>query len=361
MSSTMGKRVKISIFGESHGGGIGVLIDGFPAGEHFDMDELQRFLDRRAPGRTNYQTSRHEGDVPEFLSGLLDCVTTGAPICAVIRNENTRSRDYDSLRDLPRPSHADYTAHLRYNGFHDIRGGGHFSGRLTAPLCIAGGLALQVLAKKGITIGAHISQIGSEKDCFFDLAGISADELERISQKPLPVIDDGAGTRMLETIAEAKVEHDSVGGVIECAAIGFPAGIGTPMFDGIENRLASAIFGIPAVRGVEFGAGFAAAAMRGSEHNDAFAIDGGEIVTKTNNHAGAIGGISTGMPIVLRAAFKPTPSIGKEQTTVSLSKMEEAPLTVDGRHDPCIVPRAVPCVEAAVAITLLDMLLCERE
>ena len=356
-----GTKVKLSIFGESHGLAIGAVIDGFPVGEAIDMEALRLFMERRAPGRANYQTTRRESDAPEFLSGIMDGKTTGAPVCVIIRNENTRSKDYDALRDIPRPSHADYTAHLRYNGFHDIRGGGHFSGRLTAPLCAAGGIALQILARRGITVGAHISQIADVADTAFNPATVSSDDLKKLCAKSFPVSDDSAGTKMMEAIASAKAENDSVGGTIECAAVGFPGGIGTPMFDGVENRLASAIFGIPAVRGIEFGAGFSAAEMHGSRHNDAYAINNGQITTKTNNHGGVIGGISTGMPIIFRAAFKPTPSIGIEQESVSLSRSEAAAMTVDGRHDPCIVPRAVPCVEAVTAIVLLDMLLNEHE
>ena len=361
MSSTMGEKIKISIFGESHGRAIGVTIDGIPAGEKIDAGELQKFLNRRAPGRMDYQTQRRESDIPEFVSGIFDGVATGAPICAIIRNENTRSKDYSAFRDLPRPSHADYPAQLRYHGFNDIRGGGHFSGRLTAPLCVAGGLALQILARKGIAVGAHIASIGSVRDVPFDPVGVNAEELRSLTGKPVSVLNDEAGTAMVDTIEAARNSQDSVGGIIECAAVGYPGGIGTPMFDGLENRLASAIFGIPAVRGIEFGAGFASADMRGSVHNDAYTMADGGIRTKTNHHGGIIGGISTGMPIVLRVAIKPTPSIGLEQASVDISRMEETPLKIEGRHDPCIVPRAVPCVEAVVGIILLDMLLCEQE
>ena len=361
MSSTQGKKIKLSVFGESHGPVIGIVIDGMPAGEPIDMEALQLFTDRRAPGLADYQTARRESDTSEFLSGIHGGKTTGAPICVIIRNENTRSKDYDSLRDIPRPSHADYTAHLRYNGFHDIRGGGHFSGRLTAPLCAAGGLALQILARRGVTVGAHINQIASVTDASFDPITVSDDDLIRLGAKAFPVLDAGAGAEMQAAIAAAKAENDSIGGIVECAAVGFPCGIGTPMFDGIENRLASAIFGIPAVRGIEFGAGFSSTLMRGSLHNDAYTVEQGQVKTTTNNHGGVIGGISTGMPIIMRVAFKPTPSIGIEQVSVSLSRLENTPVTVNGRHDPCIVPRAVPCVEAVTGLVLLDMLLSEHE
>ena len=360
MSSTMGERLKISIFGESHGEAIGVVIDGVPAGEKLDLQALQVFLNRRAPGRASYHTPRRESDTPEFVSGVLNGTATGAPICAIIRNESTRSQDYDKQRCVPRPSHADYPAQLRYGGFNDVRGGGHFSGRLTAPLCVAGGLALQILARRGIIVGAHIASIGKTQDARFDAVGVSAEELCNLAEKPFPVIDDSAGKTMVELIETVRAAQDSVGGIIECAAVGFPGGIGTPMFDGLENRLAAAMFGIPAVRGVEFGAGFAAAEKSGSEHNDAYIILDGKIRTETNNHGGIIGGISTGMPIILRTAIKPTPSIGRRQRSVDMSRLESVTLEIEGRHDPCIVPRAVPCVESAVGIVLLDMLLCEQ-
>ena len=361
MSSMLGKRIKVSIFGESHGQGIGVVIDGIPAGERIDKKVLQKFLDKRAPGHMAHQTSRYESDTPEFLSGILGGVTTGAPICAFIRNENTLSSDYEKFCDIPRPSQADYSAHLRYNGFNDIRGGGHFSGRLTAPLCIAGGLALQILARRGVFIGAHIASIETVEDVKFDPVSVCAAELKSIAAKTFSVIDDHVGVAMINIIENAYMQQDSVGGIIECAVVGYQGGVGTPIFDGMENRLASAIFGIPAVRGIEFGAGFASAYMRGSVHNDAYTINNGNVRTKTNHHGGIIGGISTGMPILLRVAVKPTPSIRQKQNSVSLSHMKEVTLEITGRHDPCIVPRAVPCVEAVVGIVLLDMLLCEQE
>ena len=360
MSSTIGEKIKVSIFGESHGSAIGVVMDGIPAGEKIDREALQRFLDRRAPGRRDYQTPRSESDIPHFISGVLNGRATGAPLCALIYNEDTQSKDYDAFSKVPRPSHADYTAELRYGGFNDIRGGGHFSGRLTAPLCIAGGLALQILAQRGIVIGAHIASIGSAQDTPLDPVAISAEELQALAQKPFPVLDSNAEDAMIKTIEAVQDEQDSVGGIIECAAVGYPGGIGTPLFDGLENRLAAAIFGIPAVRGIEFGAGFAAAGMRGSTHNDAYSIIDGVIKTKTNHHGGIIGGISSGMPIILRVSIKPTASIGLEQCSVDTVRMVETPLKIEGRHDPCIVPRAVPCVEAAVGMVLLDRLLSEQ-
>ena len=326
MASIYGNNIKISIFGQSHSAAIGVTVDGLPAGFAVDMEKLQDFLDRRAPGNSEFSTPRKEADRPEFLSGLVGNVTCGAPLTAVIRNTNTRSGDYDNIRDIPRPGHADYTAHMKYKGFEDVSGGGHFSGRLTAPLCIAGGIIMQILESKGISVQAEILEIGGNRENPFD------------------------------TISEAKAEGDSVGGIISCTVTGLPAGIGEPMFDGIENRIAQAVFAVPAVKGIEFGAGFESARMRGSENNDEFCYEDGAVKTKTNNHGGVLGGISSGMPVVFRVCIKPTPSIVKEQRSISYSKEKDAVLSVRGRHDPCIVPRAVPCIEAAAAIAVYDLM-----
>lgn len=327
MASIFGKNVKISIFGQSHSAAIGVVIDGLPAGIELDQEKLQSFLDRRAPGQSRYTTARKEGDRPEFLSGLVDGTTCGAPLAAVIRNTNTRSSDYDNIRDVPRPGHADYTAHIKYGGFEDVSGGGHFSGRLTAPLCVAGGIALQILEQKGVSVSASILEIGGSREDPFG------------------------------KIEEARREGDSVGGVIQCTAEGLPPGIGEPMFDGLENRIAQAVFAIPAVKGIEFGRGFEAARLRGSENNDQFCYDGERVRTRTNNHGGILGGISSGMPVVFRVAIKPTPSISIEQDSISYSREENVRIAVRGRHDPCIVPRAVPCVEAACALAIYDLML----
>ena len=357
MSSEFGTRLKVAVFGQSHGKAIGVNIDGLPAGEQIDFDEMNRFLARRRPGESPLSTPRSEKDVPVFLSGLVDDRTSGSPLCAIIENQDVKSADYRDLADKPRPSHADYTAYVKWGGAADMRGGGHFSGRLTAPLCIAGGIAKQILARRKIFVGAHLFAIAGEEDSPFPL--LPAPELFiEIAEKAFPVIDDGKGARMQKAILAAAGEADSVGGVIECAAVGLPAGLGSPMFDGMENRLAAALFGIPAVKGVEFGAGFASARMRGSEHNDPFFIGAGETVATRSNHSGGVqGGISNGMPLVLRTAVKPTPSIGITQQTVSLSRREPVELTIEGRHDPCIAHRAVPVVEAVTAIVLLDMIL----
>ncbi len=326
MSSVYGNHIKISIFGQSHSEAIGVVMDGIPAGHAIDMEKLQGFMNRRAPGQGNHTTSRKEADKPEFLSGLVGNMTCGAPICAIIRNTNTKSSDYDNIRDIPRPGHADYTAHVKYGGHEDVSGGGHFSGRLTAPLCIAGGIIMQILEKEGVEIHADIKEIGGSKDDFFDV------------------------------IADAKSEGDSVGGIIGCTIKGLPAGIGSPMFDGVENRISQAVFGIPAVKGIEFGRGFDAARIRGSENNDEFYFDGDTVRTRTNNHGGILGGITSGMPVTFNVAIKPTPSIALEQNSISYSKGEDAKLAVKGRHDPCIVTRAVPCVEAAAAIAIYDLI-----
>ncbi|MBP3410946.1 MAG: chorismate synthase [Clostridia bacterium] len=357
MSSTFDGNIRISIFGQSHSGGIGCVIDGLPSGEKIDMEKLQAFLSRRAPGKNAWSTPRKEADAPEILSGLVDGMTCGAPLCAVIRNTNTRSQDYSELRDIPRPGHADYTAHIRYGGYQDVAGGGHFSGRLTAPLCIAGGICKQILERRGITIGAHILRIQNETDLPFDPVNLIQDELLAPGGKEFPVIDDGAGMRMQAAVQAAREACDSVGGVIECAAAGMPAGVGDPMFDGMENRIARIVFAIPAVKGIEFGAGFEVARMTGSQNNDPFRMDGGWVCTSTNNAGGILGGITNGMPVIFRAAIKPTPSIAQEQDSISLSRKENTILAVRGRHDPCIVPRAVPVMEAAMAIALTDAIL----
>jgi len=355
MSSTYGEHLKLSIFGQSHGPAIGMTLDGIPAGLPVDESELQAFLNRRAPGQHDYATPRKEEDKPTFLSGVVDGYTCGAPIAAVIQNQNTRSKDYSDLKDHPRPGHADYTAQIKYEGFQDVAGGGHFSGRLTAPLCIAGGLCKQWLAQKGIRIAAHISTIAGIADdpVFLDWCEPNLDEI----RQDFPVLNQKAGENMRESIAQARKDGDSVGGTIECIVTGLPAGLGDPMFGGMESRIAQIIYGIPAVKGLDFGSGFTGSYLKGSQNNDTYAIKNGKIITLTNNAGGILGGITTGMPLVFQAAIKPTPSIAKEQKTVSISKMTEEPLSIVGRHDPCIVPRAVPVIEAAAAIAIFDAIL----
>ena len=355
MSSTYGENLKLTIFGQSHGPAIGMTLDGIPAGLPVDFEELQTFLNRRAPGQNNWSTPRKEADRPEFLAGILDGYTCGAPIAAVIHNTNTRSGDYANLKDCPRPGHADYTAQIKYGGFQDAAGGGHFSGRLTAPLCIAGGLCKQWLERKGIVISAHIAMIADIWDTPYDPVSPATNRI----LPPFPTLDAGKGEQMQARIAQAKENLDSVGGIVECAVTGLPAGLGAPMFGGMEGRLAQMLYGIPAVKGVEFGAGFGVASLRGSQSNDPFRVEDGKIVTQTNNCGGILGGITDGMPLIFRAAFKPTPSIAQAQKSVRLSTLEECTLEVRGRHDPCIVPRAVPVVESAAAIVLMDMLLAD--
>lgn len=356
MSSEFGNRLRVSIFGQSHGKAIGVVADGLPAGERVDIEELARFLARRRPGRDALSTPRQETDIPEFLSGLRDGVTCGSPLCAVIQNQDQHSSDYAALTDTPRPGHADYTAWVKWGGQADMRGGGHFSGRLTAPLCVVGGIAKQILARRGVYVGAHLLSVEGESDVPFPLLPAPA-LFEQVASKPFPTLDDGCGQRMRGAIMSAAQEGDSVGGVVECAAAGLSAGLGEPMFGGMESRLAAVLFGIPAVKGVEFGAGFEAASLRGSVNNDPFCIRNGRVETARNRSGGVLGGITDGMPLTLRAAFKPTPSISKPQQTVRLSRLEETELVVAGRHDPCVAHRAVPVVEAAVAAVLLDILL----
>lgn len=358
MSSTYGENLKLSIFGQSHGTAIGMTLDGIPAGLPVDEAKLQAFLSRRSPGGKAYATTRKEADCPEFLAGIVNGYTCGAPIAAIIKNTNTKSADYASLIDCPRPGHADYTAQVKYKGFQDVSGGGHFSGRLTAPLCIAGGMCKQWLEDMGVQIRAHISV----------LAGIADDPVspDYTSQTPIsieddfPVINKEAGIAMQQAIAEAKADCDSVGGIIECIVTGLPAGWGDPMFGGMESRIASIVYGIPAVKGVDFGLGFTSSYLRGSQNNDAFDIVDGNVVTKTNHAGGILGGITNGMPLVFTAAIKPTASIYKTQQSISLSKMEVCELNIHGRHDPCIVPRAVPVIEAAAAIALYDAYLASK-
>jgi chorismate synthase len=354
MSSSFGQNINLTIFGESHGPAIGVVVDGLPAGFHPDWQQVQAFLDRRAPGRSELSTPRREEDSFELLSGVKDGVLTGTPLTAIIRNTNAHRDDYAELSDVPRPGHSDYTAWAKYGEAADRSGGGHLSGRLTAPLCLAGALCLQLLAEQGIAIGSHIERVGEVQDERFSPLQVSPDDFAALTDRPLPVLDPAAGAEMARRIAVAAAAGDSLGGVVECAVTGLPAGLGDPLFHGMENRISQLIFAIPAVKGLEFGNGFAAAELTGSENNDDFIVAAGVIRTAGNNHGGILGGITSGMPLIFRAAFKPTPSIAKEQASVSLSRHEDVKLAIHGRHDPCIVPRAVPCVEAAAAIAVYD-------
>lgn len=353
MSESYGENIHITIFGQSHAPAIGVTIDGLPAGEEIDLDELRAFLSRRAPGNNAWSTPRKEADEPEIQCGMANGKTCGAPLTAIIRNQNTRPGDYANLRTVPRPGHADYTAYVKYDGSADMSGGGHFSGRLTAPLCIAGGICKQILKREGIEIKARIQAIGGIED--------PGDILTEEIGTDFPVIHVEVGAKMQECIAKALSEGDSVGGIIECVVTGLPVGLGGPLFDGMEGKISQAVFGIPAVKGIEFGVGFASAKLRGSENNDAFCIKDGKVQTETNRCGGILGGITNGMPVLFRAAFKPTPSISRPQKSVNLTTGEETTLEIKGRHDPCIVPRAVPVVEAAAAIAVYDALLGRRK
>lgn len=375
MISTIGKNVRISVWGGSHEPAIGVDITGIPVGTEIDMDKLTAFLRRRAPGNSIFATRRKEPDIPLPLSGLEPCsihrsdtVSNGDPsgkrmivtdntISLEIRNTDTRSADYRALRTVPRPGHADYTARLRYGDSLNMAGGGPFSARMTAPLCIAGGIAMQILERQGITIGGHIYSIADARDEPFDPTAVNAGLLNDLKTKDMAVISRSAKLEMQKRIWLAMEDRDSVGGVVEVCGLNIPAGIGGAMYDGLESTLAPLFFGIPAVKGVEFGAGFAATLLRGSQNNDAFYYEGDTVKTRTNNHGGILGGITTGMPLIARLAFKPTPSIAKEQTSVDLYRKENTTLRVKGRHDPCVVTRAVPIAEAAMALGLLDCIM----
>ncbi len=355
MANVFGNNIKLSLFGESHSEAIGIVIDGLPAGLPLDMDEIQKEMARRAPGQNSFSTPRKEADVPKILSGLFEGKTTGTPLCAIIENTNTRSKDYHP--ELLRPGHADFTALLRYGGFSDYRGGGHFSGRLTAPLVFAGALLKPYLAAQGIEIFAHIRSLAENEDKAFDPLSPDLDAYRKLKEETLPVLDKKMAEVFADTINTAKENQDSVGGTIETLVTGLPAGLGSPFFDSVESRLASLLFSVPAVKGVEFGTGFAITQMPGSLANDPFCLKEGEIVTKTNHNGGINGGITNGMPLSFRVAIKPTPSIAKEQQTVNTETMTEESISIHGRHDPCILPRAVCVMEACAAICLTDLLL----
>lgn len=355
--NTIGDRIKLTIYGESHGASIGAVLDGLPAGISIDWDEVRREMERRAPGRNKLSTDRKEKDAFEVQSGYFNDATTGTPLCMMIQNGDQHSKDYDQLRHLMRPGHADYAGHVRYGGYNDYRGGGHFSGRLTAPLVFAGAIAKQILKSHGITVGAHIGEIAGIEDEKFSPLGESPERLEALTHELLPLLDPSKADAMMLAVQQAKSAMDSVGGTIEIMAVGLPVGLGDPMFDSVESALSHMLFSVPAVKGVEFGDGFAIARMRGSEANDAMHYDGKEIKTLSNHNGGITGGITNGAPLLCRLAIKPTASIARAQQTVDLDTGKDATLAITGRHDPCIVQRAVPVVEAAVAWVLLDILL----
>lgn len=357
MSGVWGNNLKVSIFGESHGGAIGINIDGLPAGIQLNLEEIDKEMKRRAPGRNNLSTARKESDVPEIVSGFFEGKTTGTPLCAIIRNSDTRSKDYGKLKDLMRPGHADYTGKVRYGGFNDYRGGGHFSGRITAPLVFAGAVCKQILALKGIEIGAHIKSIKDIEDKDFNYTNISKEDLKNLRNMEFPLLDVHKEDTMRNIILNARKDGNSVGGIIECAVVGMEPGIGNPFFDSVESILSHLLFSVPAVKGVEFGMGFSLTQMYGSESNDSYYYDeNNEVRTKTNNNGGILGGITNGMPIVFKTAIKPTPSISQKQDTINVSAKKNEELVIEGRHDPCIVQRAVPVIEAVAAIGILDLL-----
>lgn len=356
MKSSYGENLKLTIYGASHASEIGMKLEGIPAGLPVDLEKLQAFLNRRAPGQNDWSTPRKETDLPHFISGLTDGITNGHTIEAVIYNENVKKSDYNDLTYIPRPGHADFTAWMKYGLDFDMSGGGPFSGRMTAPMCIAGGLCKQWLEARGIRIGAHIASIGDMDDHRFDPVNPDIKSI----QADFPVLSPICSKQMQKKIADAKETGDSVGGIIECGIVGVPVGLGNHLFGGIESKIAQIVFGIPGVKGVDFGLGFANAHHSGSYTNDAFISSDGCIRTKTNFSGGIQGGISNGMPILFRAAIKPTPSIAKPQKSVNMKTMEEVTIQIKGRHDPCIVPRAVPVVEAAAAIAIYDFLLDEN-
>lgn len=345
------KNLSLTIFGESHSPMIGGVITGFPSGFPLPMEAILKDMNRRKPGQNRLSTQRREEDIPRVVSGILDGVTTGAPLCVLIENTNQHSKDYSKLKELPRPSHSDYTAFVKYSGFNDIRGGGHFSGRLTAPIVFLGSLCKQLLKEKGVAVSAHILELDSIRDRPL------LEYLPSLAEKSFPAIDDKTGKEMIQRIEAARDNLDSVGGVIECAAFHMPAGLGGPLFEGMEGRLSSLLYGIPAVKGVEFGTGFGFSRQKGSEANDEFYMDNGQIKTYTNHNGGILGGITSGMPVNFKVCIKPTASIYKEQRTVNLKTGKNDKLSIEGRHDPCILVRAVPVIECITAIGMLDYLL----
>lgn len=356
--NTFGTTAALTIFGESHGLSIGAVLDGLPSGEAIDWEAVKREMARRAPGKNKMSTQRQEKDAFEVQSGFFNGYTTGTPLCAIIRNSDQHSKDYDQLRHVMRPGHADYSGKIRYGGFNDYRGGGHFSGRLTAPLVFAGAVASQILARRGIAVGSHILRLAGIADRPFQSTGEEAAMLQSLKEETLPVLDKEKAPLMEARIMAARDDFDSVGGVIECMVTGLPAGLGDPFFDSVESQVSHMMFSVPAVKGIEFGDGFALADLRGSQANDDFyyAADG-TVKTKTNHTGGINGGITNGMPVVFRLVVKPTASISQKQRTIDTDTKEDCDLVIKGRHDPCIVQRAVPVVEAAAAWAVLDVLL----
>ena len=360
MSSRTGRALSMQIFGESHGAAVGVTLDGLPAGLHINEEALNAFVQRRAARGSAIATGRRESDIPRIISGVRNAATTGQPLTALFENADTHSADYSFLPDRPRPGHADYPATVKSGGFDDLRGSGHHSGRLTLPYVFAGGVAIQLLQTIGVEIAAHVLEIGGLSDLPIDSLNPDIAALRRCHSLPVPTLDAAAGERMYAAILAAKQAGDSLGGVVEAVAVGTPAGLGSPYFEGVEAVTAGHLFSIPAVKGVEFGAGFAAARMRGSAYNDPYAMEGGAVKTTRNSAGGLVGGLANGMPVVVRAAFRPTASISSGQQTVSLSGRCNSTLAVHGRHDPCVAVRAVPVVESALALSLCELWLQRR-
>ena len=357
MSSITGNNLKLSVFGESHGEAIGCVIDGLPAGVELDIEQINREMARRAPGKDKTSTPRKEADAPKILSGVLNGRTTGAPLAIIIENNNTKSTDYENIKKIPRPSHSDYPAFVKFGGNNDVRGGGHFSARLTAPIVFAGAVAKQILAEKGVFVGAHIKRIGEICDEGFDFNCITKEQLLSLSSKSFSVINENAEEKMRAEIEKYRLEGNSVGGEIECAAIGLPVGVGGNIFDTAEGRISSFIFGVPAVKGIQFGLGFDFAKQNGKAVNDGYEIKDGKVALVSNNNGGILGGMTSGAPIVFSVAMKPTPSISLPQKSVNLETMENEELVIKGRHDPCVAVRAVPVIEAAAALAILDIMM----
>ena len=356
MAATYKNHIELTIFGESHGKAIGIVIGNLPSGIHIDEQEIAQDMKRRAPGQNLMSTARKEADHVEIISGLQDGITTGAPLTGLIYNSDQHSKDYSLLKTHMRPGHSDYPAYVKYQGFNDVRGGGHFSGRITAPIVFAGNIAKQILKQKGIRVGAHILSIGSIQDQKFDMQ-VNDDLLDELLEKSYPTIDSAVFSQMEETILNARKDLNSVGGKVECVALHVPAGIGEPFFDSLESHLSSLMFSIPAVKSVSFGDGDTIDTMLGNEANDEYYYDEDGLVKTTTNHNGGItGGISNGMPITVTVSFKPTPSIAKKQNTINVDTQENVELEIKGRHDPCIVQRAVVVVEAMMALGILDMM-----
>lgn len=355
MSSNWGTNIELSLFGESHGKAIGIVIGHLPAGIELDMDEIQKNMQRRAPGQNKMSTPRKEKDEVQIMSGVIDNVTTGAPLCAMIYNSDQHSKDYSLLKECMRPGHSDYPAFVKYHGFNDVRGGGHFSGRLTAPIVFAGSVAKQILKQRGIVIGAHIQSIKDVYDESFSV-DVNESDIERMLERQYPTLNEDIFIEMQNVIEKARMNCDSVGGTIECAIVNVPAGIGNPFFDSIESHLSSLLFSIPAVKSVSFGLGEKITELYGHEANDIYYYQNGIVKTKTNHNGGITGGISNGMPIIFKVGIKPTPSISQTQQTINIQTKENTELQITGRHDPCIVPRAVVVVESMAALALLDMI-----